>query len=88
MTPVGIAQLKSHLSEYVRRAQAGDTVEVLDRDRPVAHLVPVPAGGAGLTIRPPTANWADVTASLKLDPPCLVASDSVAWLIEDRQQER
>lgn len=96
MILVGIAQLKAHLSEYVRRAQAGDTVEVRDRDRPVARLVPVPAASLGLTIRPAVADWAAVTASLRAaqpvsaaaDLPACATTDSVAWLLEDRQKER
>lgn len=38
--PVGIRELKSHLSEYVSRAARGEEVIVTDRNRPVARLVP------------------------------------------------
>ena len=40
MRAVGIKQLKDRLSEYVRLAEAGETVLVTDRDRVVAELVP------------------------------------------------
>jgi len=40
MESVGIRQLKAHLSEYVRRAEAGETVMVTDRGREVARLAP------------------------------------------------
>ena len=40
MTAVGLKVLKNNLSTYVRRAQAGETVLVTDRDRVVAELVP------------------------------------------------
>jgi prevent-host-death family protein len=40
-TEVRIADLKAHLSEYVRAAQRGDEIIVKDRDTPVARLVPV-----------------------------------------------
>ncbi len=40
MRSVGIKVLKNKLSEYVRAAQAGETVLVTDRDRVVAELVP------------------------------------------------
>jgi antitoxin (DNA-binding transcriptional repressor) of toxin-antitoxin stability system len=37
---VGLKVLKNRLSEYVRLAQAGETVLVTDRDRVVAELGP------------------------------------------------
>lgn len=40
MTTVGLKVLKNKLSEYVRRAAAGETVLVTDRGRVVADLVP------------------------------------------------
>ena len=35
---VGIRELKAHLSEYVRRAEAGEHIVVTDRGKPVAQL--------------------------------------------------
>lgn len=40
MRSVGIKILKNKLSEYVRAAEAGETVLVTDRNRVVAELVP------------------------------------------------
>jgi antitoxin (DNA-binding transcriptional repressor) of toxin-antitoxin stability system len=40
MRTVGIKVLKNKLSEYVRAAEAGETVLVTDRDRVVAELSP------------------------------------------------
>ena len=40
MRSVGIKVLKNKLSEYVRVAEAGETVLVTDRDRVVAELGP------------------------------------------------
>jgi antitoxin (DNA-binding transcriptional repressor) of toxin-antitoxin stability system len=40
MRTVGIKILKNKLSEYVRAAEAGETVLVTDRDRVVAELSP------------------------------------------------
>ncbi|HYO93602.1 MAG TPA: type II toxin-antitoxin system prevent-host-death family antitoxin [Polyangiaceae bacterium] len=42
---VGIRQLKQHLSEYVERAAAGETIRVTDRGQPKAILAPVPGSG-------------------------------------------
>jgi prevent-host-death family protein len=43
---VGVRELKQHLSEYLRRVVAGETVMVTDRGVPVAMLVPVTAEDA------------------------------------------
>lgn len=40
MRSVGLKVLKNKLSEYVRLAEAGETVLVTDRDRVVAEIVP------------------------------------------------
>lgn len=41
MTKVRISELKSHLAKHLRAAEAGETIEVFDRARPIARLVPV-----------------------------------------------
>ena len=48
MKSVGIKELKNNLSQYVRAAEAGETVQVTDRGKVVAELVParVPAKAA------------------------------------------
>ena len=40
MPTVGLKVLKNKLSEYIRRAAAGETVVVTDRNRIVAEIVP------------------------------------------------
>ena len=42
MTRVGIRELRQRASEYLRRVEAGETIEVTDRGRPVALLTPIP----------------------------------------------
>lgn len=46
MATVGIRELRQRASELLRRVQAGETIEVTDRGRPVALLTPLPDGGA------------------------------------------
>jgi prevent-host-death family protein len=41
MKQARIAELKNNLSQYVARVRAGETITVLDRNRPVARLVPI-----------------------------------------------
>ncbi|MBN1314344.1 MAG: type II toxin-antitoxin system prevent-host-death family antitoxin [Anaerolineales bacterium] len=38
---VGIRELKSRLSEYLRRVRAGEIVVITDRGEPVGRIVPV-----------------------------------------------
>ena len=38
---VGIRELKSRLSEYLRQVKAGETVLITDRGQPVGRIVPV-----------------------------------------------
>ena len=40
MPTVGLKTLKNKLSEYVRRAAAGETVLITDRHRVVAQIIP------------------------------------------------
>jgi prevent-host-death family protein len=42
MISVGIRELRQRASELLRRVEAGETIEVTDRGRPVAVLAPVP----------------------------------------------
>lgn len=41
MDAVSLADAKAHLSDLVRRAEAGETVEITRRGRPVARLTSV-----------------------------------------------
>jgi len=39
---VGIRELRQNLSVYLRRVEAGETLEVTEHGRPVARLAPLP----------------------------------------------
>ena len=78
MKTVGIADLKAHLSEHLRAVRKGRTLTVLDRDSPVARLVPVEAGP--LEIRKATRRAVDLPRPRPTTP----ASNSLAQLLEDR----
>lgn len=45
MATIGVRALRQRASEVLRRVERGETIEVTDRGRPVARLVP-PAGGS------------------------------------------
>jgi prevent-host-death family protein len=44
MAQVGVRALRQHASAVLRRVAGGEAVEVTDRGRPVALIVPVPTG--------------------------------------------
>ncbi|MFN8617764.1 MAG: type II toxin-antitoxin system prevent-host-death family antitoxin [Dehalococcoidia bacterium] len=78
---VGIADLKAHLSEYLKRVRAGERILVCDRKTAIAELRPL---SADLPIRPATHPPSDV---LKLKGvPARAPVDVVALLREDRDQ--
>lgn len=45
MRYVGIRQFKSHLGRYLREVEAGDSLTVTVRNRPVAKVIPIRARG-------------------------------------------
>jgi len=87
MIDVRIAELKSRLSEYLRKVRAGKTITVLDRDTPIARIVPYEAHGASLKIRPPQPGTPKLQ-HIALPPAVHVRRDIVKLLLEERQGER
>lgn len=79
MIKVGIADLKAHLSEHLRKVRNGRTLTILDRDTPVARIVPFDVG-APLEVRRATRKPRD----LRLPTPPSRPTDSVAVLLQDR----
>lgn len=80
MTTVRIAELKSRLSEHLRSVRKGRTLTVLDRDTPIARIVPYTA--EPLEVRRATRRLRD----LELPPPPAATTDSVAVLLDDRRR--
>jgi prevent-host-death family protein len=80
MSEVRIADLKARLSEHLRSVRNGGTLTVLDRDTPVARIVPYAA--QPLEIRKSKRRLRD----LKLPPKPSKRTDSVALLVEDRRR--
>ena len=60
MKRVGIAELKGHLSEHLRSAEAGEIIEVMDRARPIARVVPIDRDDSGLELIPASSTFASV----------------------------
>jgi len=88
MERIGVRELRQHASRYLARVATGETIEVADRGRPVALLVP--------TNRDP---WQDLIARGQVlaasgegyvadDPPHDYGIDASARLAEMRADER
>jgi prevent-host-death family protein len=88
MDTVRIADLKARLSEHLRAVRRGRTLTVLDRDRPVARIVPCDTERRPpLTVRSPRPGAVPL-ARVPLPPSLRVKVDVVALLAEERQHER
>jgi prevent-host-death family protein len=87
MKSVKIAELKARLSEHLRQVRRGVTYTVMDRETPIARLVPYDAGGEPLRIRKPLGRVASLQR-VPLPPPLKLDVDPVALLLEERQTER
>jgi prevent-host-death family protein len=87
MKSVRIADLKARLSEFLRQVRAGDTVVVLDRDTPVAQIVPYAADFEPLHVRPPRGRYG-APHEVPLPRPLKIKTDVVALLLAERQVDR
>lgn len=86
MRQVRIAELKSRLSEYLRAVRRGEMVAVLDRETPVAHIIPVRERVA-LRIRKPAPGTPPLNR-VPLPEPLGIKTDIVQLLLEERQGHR
>jgi prevent-host-death family protein len=69
MRHIGIRELRQQASRYLRDVQRGETIEVTDRGRPVARLVPIPTS-AGLASLAESGRLSRATGdALDLGPP-------------------
>jgi prevent-host-death family protein len=81
-----IAEFKARLSAYLRRVRRGHVVTILDRDTPVAQVVPY-ARPTPLAVREPLGRYAK-PSDVPLPPPLPLELDIVDLLLEERQRER
>jgi prevent-host-death family protein len=85
MRQVRIAELKARLSEYLRAVRRGETISVLDRETPVAQIVPVRT--SSLRIRKP-APGAPALNRVPLPRTAKSSTDAVQLLLAERQGHR
>ncbi len=87
MIAVGIAELKSRLSEHLRNVRAGRSLTVLDRDTPIARIVPWEDSDVPLKVRPPRSG-APGLQKVALPPRLKLRTDIDRLLAQERQHER
>ena len=86
MKQVRIADLKARLSEYLRAVRRGETIAVLDRETPIAQIIPV-RDRAALRVRKP-APGTPAPNRVKLPKPAKLNVDIVQLLLDERQGSR
>ena len=87
MKTVRIAQLKARLSEYLRGVRRGHVLTVLERETPIARIVPYASDSALLSVRRPHPDSPPLNR-VPLPPPLKLRVDVVAVLLEERQGAR
>lgn len=83
MKSVGIAELKAHLSRYLKSVRKGHSVVVFDRNEPIARVVPYNRGSGALKVRAPLRGLHDAA----LPPPLKRPPDSLAALTRERRDK-
>ncbi len=84
MKAVKIADLKSNLSRHLRDVRSGRALTVLDRETPIARLVPIDSGDDVVVTLP--AGDAPAIGDLDLPPPIRIKVDVVKLLLADRSR--
>jgi prevent-host-death family protein len=91
MRAIGIRELRQQASRYLREVQRGETIEVTDRGRPVARLVPVPSNGgleelaASGRLTPARGDLLDLGPPLAAVPGKPLPSETLAELRSDER---
>jgi antitoxin (DNA-binding transcriptional repressor) of toxin-antitoxin stability system len=84
MKKTGIAELKAHLSQYLRVVRGGEEVTVLDRETPIATIVP--SGRRSRVVVRRSSPGAPAPGRIKFLPPLDLGADPVAILLADRSR--
>ena len=87
MLSVRFADLKARLSEYLRRVRRGESLTVLDRNTPIARIVPFDSDEGSPAVRRPARGAASLQ-QIPLPSPLKTEVDIVALLLKEREGER
>lgn len=86
MNRIGIAELKARLSEQLRKVRNGQTIIVMDRDTPIARLIPYESSEPAIVIHGPRVHYATL-GDIPVPPPVTLDVDVVDVLLEGRNQD-
>lgn len=88
MERIGVRELRQHASRYLARVARGESLEVTDRGRAVAHLVPVRADPWEDLITSGRVSPAEDADDVALEPPGSYDVAASAALAAMRAEER
>ena len=85
---VGIRELRQNLSVYLRRVKEGEVLEVTDRGKPVALLVPLPPEDDPLERLIASGRVTRAKGSLNdLPPPTITSTPSLSEILAQMREE-
>ncbi|HLG18862.1 MAG TPA: type II toxin-antitoxin system Phd/YefM family antitoxin [Bdellovibrionota bacterium] len=84
MKSVRIAEFKSRLSKYLRLVQKGAEIVVMDRETPIAKVVPFGPAYDDFRVIPPKKGFEHIR-TLKFEPPSK-KTDSLRALLAERNR--
>ena len=87
MKRLKIAEFKARLSEHLRSVRRGHSLIVMDRNTPIARVVPYLPTGEPLRVREPAQEYTALQ-KVPLPPRVKLKHDVVDLLLEERQGER
>ena len=91
MRSIGVRELRQQASRYLREVERGDAIEVTDRGRPVARLVPIPRSSrvdallASGQLSPSAGDPLELGAPLQPRPGVPLPSVELAAMREDER---
>ncbi|HVB26621.1 MAG TPA: type II toxin-antitoxin system prevent-host-death family antitoxin [Mycobacteriales bacterium] len=88
MERIGVRELRQHASRYLARVASGETVEVTDRGRPVALLVPVGGERWEQLLASGRVHRPDDESELTAEPAADYGVDASGVLAAAREHER
>ncbi|NMO56442.1 type II toxin-antitoxin system Phd/YefM family antitoxin [Actinoplanes sp. TBRC 11911] len=91
MERIGVRELNQNTSQVLARVSAGETIEITDRGRPIARLVPVGDDRSALSALVATGRAVAPTSTGPIPFPPALGDDGIdvsATLAEMREEER
>ncbi len=83
-TSVRMADFKAHLSRYIRDVRQGRPLTLMDRETPVAQVIPYPGKPGNLAVRPAVRRPGQV----RFPAPHKKKLDVVQYAAEERERYR